>query len=213
VNGSEHIGGDGMKKVRYFAIEREYGSGGTEIARRIAANTGVPCYGKEIIENIAKELHIPVDEVERYEEKVTGSVLYTFYMMAQAHSGNSDMLTREGQIFVTEQSEIQRLAKQGSAIFLGHCACEALKEEEGVIKVFIRCSDDKQKQDRIIRDYGIKKTEVNTVRERFDKKRANYYHANTNCKWRDSGNYDIVLDTAVLGIDGCVGVLEGLLLC
>jgi cytidylate kinase len=200
-------------KIRYIAIEREYGSGGTEIARRIGANTGVPCYGKEIIENTSKALNMSVDEIEKYEENVTGSFLYTIYMMAQAHSGNSDMLTKEGQIFVAEQTEIQRLAKHGSAVFLGHCACEALKEEEGVIKVFIRCSDNKIKQNRIIKDYGIKLADVDSVRERFDKKRANYYHANTNCKWRDSANYDIVLDSAKLGIEGCVGLLEGLLLC
>jgi cytidylate kinase len=199
-------------KVKYLAIEREYGSGGTEIARRIGDNTGIPCYGKEVLENVAKMLHMSVDEIEKYEENVTGSFLYTIYMMAQAHSCSSDMLTKEGQIFVAGQSEIQRLAKQGSAIFLGHCACEALKEEEGVVKVFIRCSDNGTKQERIIKDYGIQKAEANDVREWFDKKRSNYYHANTNRKWKDSGNYDIVLDSARLGIEGCVGVLEGLLL-
>lgn len=200
-------------KPRYLVIEREYGSGGTEIARRISANTGVSCYGKEIIQNVSKILHMSVEEIEKYEENVTGSLLYTIYMMAQAHSGNSDMLTKEGKIFVEEQSEIKKLANQGSAIFLGHCACEALKEKEGVIKVFIRCSDNNQKQERIIRDYGIRKEEVERVRERFDKKRANYYHANTNGKWKDFNNYDIVLDSAKIGIEGCVGMLELLLLC
>jgi hypothetical protein len=199
-------------KVRYLAIEREYGSGGTEIANRISGNTGVPCYGKEIIESTSKLLHMSTDEIEKYEENVTGSFLYTIYVMAQAHSGSSDMLTKEGQIFVAEQSEIQKLAKQGSAIFLGHCACEALKEEDGVIKVFIRCSDQQQKHERIIKNYGIEKSDVERVREHFDKKRANYYYANTNCKWKDFENYDIVLDSAKIGIDGCVGVLEGLLL-
>jgi cytidylate kinase len=132
-------------------------------------------------------------------------------MMAQANTGSTDMLTRAGEIFVAEQEEIQRLAKEGSAIFLGHCASEALKEEEGVIKVFIRCSDNKQKQERIQRTYGISPEEVDYVRERFDKKRANYYQANTKGKWRDYSNYDIVLDSSTLGIDGCAGVLGGLL--
>jgi cytidylate kinase len=199
-------------KIRYLAIEREYGSGGTEIARRISANTGVPCYGKEIIENTAKSLHMSVDEVEKYEENVTGSFLYTIYMMAQAHSGSSDMLTKEGEIFVAEQAQIQEFAKQGNAIFLGHCACEALKEQEGVLKVFIRCSDNKKKQERMIKDYGIKKADTDAVCERYDRKRANYYHANTNRKWRDFENYDIVLDSAALDIEGGVVALEGLLL-
>jgi hypothetical protein len=200
-------------KVRYLTIEREYGSGGTEIARRLEANTGVPCYGKEMLEALSDQLHISVEELERYEETVTGSFLYTLYMMAQAHNGSSDMLTKESRIFVAEQEEIQKLARQGSAIFLGHCASEALKEEEGVIKVFIRCSDDVWKQKRIIEKYGIERAETDRVRERFDRKRANYYHANTDKKWKDFRNYDIVLDSAALGIEGCVAALNGLVFC
>jgi cytidylate kinase len=198
-------------KARYLVIEREYGSGGTKIARLLAEKTEVPCYGKQIIENVSKKLQMPVEEIEKYEENVTGSFLYTLYMMAQAHSGSSDMLTKEGQIFVAEQTEIQKLAKQRNAIFLGHCASEALKEESGVVKVFIHCSDKQMKQERIIKDYGIKKSEADSVRERFDKKRSHYYYVNTNCKWKDFSNYDVVLDSAKIGIDGCVSVLEGLL--
>jgi cytidylate kinase len=194
-------------KAKYLAIEREYGSGGTEIARHVGAAAGIPCYGKEIIEITAGKLHRSVEEIERYEENVTGSFMYTMYMMAQVHSGSSDMLTEDGQIFVAEQEEIQKLAKQGSAIFLGHCASEALREEDGVVKVFIRCSDEAQKRERIIREYGIDKAEVDYIRERFDKKRSNYYYANTKCKWKDFSSYDIVLDSAALGIDGCVALL------
>jgi hypothetical protein len=61
-------------------------------------------------------------------------------------------------------------------------------------------------------DYGISKEKADAVRERFDKKRANYYHANTDNKWKDFSNYDVVLDSAILGIDGCAAVLGGLLL-
>jgi cytidylate kinase len=198
-------------KIKYLVIEREYGSGGTKIAQLAAKNLGIPCYGKQIIENVSEKLKMSVEEIQKYEENVTGSFMYTLYMMAQAHSGNSDMLTKEGQIFVAEQSEIQKLAKQGNAIFLGHCASEALKEENHVIKVFIHCSDNLIKQERITKDYGIEKARADSVRERFDKKRAHYYYVNTNCKWKDFSNYDIVLDSAKLGIEGCAGVLERLL--
>ncbi|MGN0401463.1 MAG: cytidylate kinase-like family protein, partial [Acetatifactor sp.] len=57
----------------------------------------------------------------------------------------------------------------------------------------------------------IEKSEVERVRKRFDKRRAGYYYANTTRKWNDYNNYDIMLDSSVLGIDGCVAVLKGLL--
>lgn len=42
--------------IRYITIEREFGSGGTKIARCLSESTGIPCYGKEILENASKKL-------------------------------------------------------------------------------------------------------------------------------------------------------------
>ena len=128
--------------------------------------------------------------------------------MSQAMAGKTDLLSMEGHVYVAEQEIIQRLARRGPAIFLGHCAAEALKEEKSMVKVYIRCSDEEEKRKRILEDYGIAKEEVDAIRKKFDKKRSNYYQANTQKRWEDMKNYDIVLDSATLGIDGCVDMLE-----
>ena len=198
-------------KTRYIAIEREYGSGGTAIAHGLADATGVPCYGREILEAVSAAQHISVDEIDRYEENVSNSFLYSIYMMTQANMGNADPLNREGHIFIAEQEEIRRLARNGKAIFLGHCASEALRNMDHVVRVFIRCSDETEKKNRIMKDYGIPEGAVEGTRRRFDKRRANYYYANTGRKWDDWKNYDIVIDSGVLGVEGCIAALKGLL--
>ena len=196
---------------RYITIEREYGSGGTQIARLLSERTGVPCYGKEILEKVSKDKNISVETIEKYEEKATNSILYSVYLMSQMSAGNSDMLTGEGHIYIAEQEVIREFAKKGSAIFLGHCASEALKEYDNVIKVFIRCSNEDIKSQMIADTYGVPANEIDVVRRKFDKKRSNYYGINTERKWRDFNEYDIVLDSAAIGIEGCVDILEGLL--
>lgn len=196
---------------RYITIEREYGSGGTQIARKLSDRTGVPCYGREILEKVSEEKNISIESIERYEEKATNSILYSVYMISQTVSGNGDMLTKEGHIYVAEQDVIQRFAKKSSAIFLGHCASEALKDYDDVIKVFIRCSNEEIKRQRIMDTYGIPSDEIDVVRRKFDKKRSNYYSINTEKKWRDFNEYDIVLDSAVIGIERCVKILESVL--
>ncbi len=205
-----HDGGVNMK-VRYITIEREYGSGGTEIAKRLSERIGIPCYSREILEAVATKYGVSTADIERYEEGVTGSFLYSVYMMAQTAKGSSDMLTGEGHLFVAEQEAIRTLAKQGRGIFVGHCAQEALKDEADTLSVFIRSSNDEEKKRRIVSDYGIEKYDADRVRKKFDKKRANYYYANTMKHWDDVANYAIVLDSGVLGIDGCVDLLAGLL--
>ena len=196
---------------RYITIEREYGSGGTQIARKLSAITGVPCYGREILEKVSEENNISVESIEKYEEKATNSILYSMYLLSQTATVNVDMLTNEGHIYLAEQEVIRKFARKGSAIFLGHCASEALREYEGVVKVFIRCSDEDIKNQMIVDTYGIPADETEVVRRKFDKKRSNYYSINTEKKWKDFSEYDIVLDSATLGIEECVNILEVLL--
>lgn len=197
-------------KCRYMTIEREYGSGGTKIAHLVSEKTGISCFGTEILQQVSEDKNIPYDQIERYEETVTNSFLYSIYMMSQAAAGKTDMLTKEGHIYVEEQAVIRRLAADRPAIFLGHCAAEALKEQDGVVRVFIRCSNEAAKKKRIMEDYHIPQERIESVRRRFDKKRSNYYYANTGKKWDDLKAYDIVLDTGHVGIEACADVLAGL---
>lgn len=53
-------------KTKYITIEREYGSGGNEIARRLAEKLGIPCYGREILELVANDQGLTVSEIDRY---------------------------------------------------------------------------------------------------------------------------------------------------
>ena len=99
----------------------------------------------------------------------------------------------------------------GPAIFLGHCASDALKGQKGVVKVFIHSENEKEIKSRIIKDYEIPPEEVETTRKYYNKKRAGYYRANTGNDWTDMRKYDLVLDSSRLGIEGCVDVLKGLL--
>lgn len=196
-------------EVRYITIEREYGSGGTEIAEKLAEKCGIFCYGKEILEQAAGKLHISTEEAQMYEEKITNSFLYSMFVMGQAQSGQTEMLPMESRLYVEEHNAISKLAHKGRAVFVGHCASEALKEEEGVLRVFIRAGEE-FKTKRAIEEYGIAEAEAVAVCRKFNKKRANYYAFNTSKKWDDLSNYDMVLDSSKLGIDGCVEAIASL---
>lgn len=197
-------------QIEYITIEREYGSGGTEIAARLANKCGIACYGAEIMELAAKELHISVAEAQQYEEKITNSFLYSVFAMSQMQTGNAEMLSMEGRLYVAERNAICSLAHYGGAVFVGHCASEALKGRDNVLHVFIRAAEG-FKNRRAVSDYGIDEKDTEAVCRRFNKKRAKYYAFNTSKKWDDMSNYDMVLDSSRIGIDGCVRAIEALL--
>lgn len=197
-------------KFKYITIEREYASGGTEIAEKLSKIFDIPVYGREILEIAAANQNLSVEHLERYEESVSNSFLYSLFVMGQLNAGSSDILPTESKLYIEEHNTIIALANKGAGIFVGHCASEALKDMEGVLHVFIR-ADENFKINRAIKEYGIEEKNADSVCKRYNKKRANYYSFNTSKKWDDMKNYDLVLDSSTLGIDGCVEIIASIL--
>ena len=196
--------------VKYVAIEREYGSGGTEIARKTAEKCGIACYGTEIMETVANRQNVSMEELMQYEENVSNSFLYSLFVMTQSQTGDPDLLSGEAKLYVAEARVIRELAGCGPAIFVGHSAGQALKDQKGVLRVFIH-ADEASKHSRIVQTYGIPAGEAEAVCRRYNRRRANYYNFCTHEKWNDFRNYDLVLDSSRLGIEGCVRALTGII--
>ncbi len=197
-------------KYRNIAIEREYGCGGTQIGETVAKKLGIACCSREIYEKIAKNLGISISEVERREENMTNSFLYSIVMLASVQNGKESALSLEQKIHLSMQEEMSAMANREKCVFIGHCAMEALKDREDVLKVFIR-ADDKSKRDRIIKEYGISPELVDKTREKFDRRRKDTFQVYTSKKWDNPDNYDLILDSGKLGIENCVSILVGLL--
>lgn len=193
-------------KYHYVAIEREYGSAGTEIGKKLETISQIPCYGIEILKQVSENLNIDMSQLMQYEEKATNSFLYSIYLMGKMNEGTEECLSNEGLVYLEEQRVIQSLASQGPAIFVGRCAADALDGKKNVLKVFIRADKDIRKK-RAIEGYGISPNEVEAVIRKFDKKRSNYYQTNTGKNWSDMANYHLILDSGKLGVEQCSKII------
>lgn len=196
-------------KFDYIVIEREYGSGGTGIGKLLSEKINIPCYGSEILEGVSQKLHIPVSDIQQYEESTTNSFLYSIYAFGKMHDGSDNFLSREGHIYLEEQQLIKEYALKGSAIFVGRCAASAL-EDKKVLKVYIH-ADPKSRKQRAKEEYGIPENMVDSTMAKYDKKRKNYFLVNTGKKWNDWNNYDMILDSGRLGIETCVRIIQAAL--
>lgn len=196
-------------KYRYVVIEREYGSGGTGIGQKLSEKTGIPCYGSEILKGVSEKLQIPVSAIEQYEENTTNSFLYSIYALGRMHDESANLLSGENQIFMEEQNLIREYALQGTAIFVGRCAASAL-ENKNILAVYIHADRECRKR-RAIEEYGIPEKMADSVVTKYDRKRKNFYSVNTGKKWNDWNNYDMVLDSGKLGVEGCVNAIRAVL--
>ena len=194
-------------KYNIIAIERQYASGGNEIGERTAEILDIPCYGQEVLNRAAELMHTSPECLLHLEETTSNSLLYSIGMAAKVMKGERVGLSEEGALYVTEERVIKEMAMNGPCVIVGRCAGWILREREDVLRVFIHADREFRKK-RAVEVYGIPKSNVENVLKRFDRRRANFYHANTCMSWDDKKGYHLVLDSSHLGIAQCAEIIR-----
>ena len=189
------------KKVKdhvVITVSREYGSGGRYVGRLIADKLGIKFYDKEIITKLAETTGLSEEYIENNEQKRDATAILNngFYMGLD----NAD------ELFVKETELIKELAAKDSCVIIGRCADFILKDEKNVIKVFVYSGmEDKIKRATQIYEYEEDKAKKEI--ERIDKLRANHYKHYTDKDWKDFSNYDICINSDLLGVEKSADVI------
>lgn len=200
-----------MNKI--ITIGRQFASEGSEIGKRLSELTGIPCYDRDALVVIAEEHGIPAETFLKADEQATSSFLYSLAMSSYggniAHYGMNDHIMTD-RVFNIQSVEMKKLAEQGDCIFIGRCADDVLSECEGLLKIFIHAPLEKRIQTLL----GHGEKDAHSAEKRIakaDKKRASYYNFYTGKGWGDPQNYNMNIDSSVLGIDGTAKLIKYLI--
>lgn len=193
-----------MDKV--ITISRQYGSGGREIGQRVAEHYGIPFYDNELIARAAKETGFAEETFEKAEDKASNSLLYSLAMGVNVF-GNQDFgftgLSLDDRIFLAQSDVIRKIAEEGPCVIVGRCADYVLKEQSGVVNLFIK-ADMSSRIERAVQEYGDDPVKAADIILKKDKHRANYYNYHVGERWSDLNNYDLVIRSDYAGIDNAV---------
>lgn len=189
-----------MKDKFTITICREYGSGGGEIGRELSKYFNIPCYDKELLTMVAKESGYCKDYFEKYDEKPLKVLTYFGF------DNYATTLPINHQLFLKQFNLIQKLASEGSCIFIGRASNYVLKDFDNVINIFIH-GDFEFRRKRAVTEHKIKEEESESVVKKIDKERASYYKYYTDSSWRNANNYHICLDTSFMGISEAVRII------
>ncbi|MCD7742305.1 MAG: cytidylate kinase-like family protein [Ruminococcus sp.] len=195
-----------MKSV--ITIGREFGSGGREIGRIIAEKYGVPFYDRKLLEESSKNSGICEDLFVKHDENCSNSFLYSLVMGTYPLSGNGKInaeMPLNHQIFLAQFETIKKLAQE-PCVIVGRCADYVLQDQCNLVSIFIT-GDMKHKKQRITERYDIEKDKAEDFIKKTDKRRANYYEYYADKKWGAANNYDLVVNSSSVGIDGAVKII------
>jgi len=198
-----------MSKNIVITIGRQFGSGGRYVGRLLAEKLGIPFYDKELLSEAAKNSGICEEIFEEHDEKPTRSLLFSLVTGMQSHmtAGSFYMdMPLNHKIFLAQFDAIRRIAEEGPCVIVGRCADYVLRENPDAVSVFVK-ADMESKIDRAVKYYGIEKDKAEEHIRKADKQRASYYNYYATATWGDVENYDLVVDTGMLGVEGAVELI------
>ncbi len=199
-----------MAKKVIITIGRQFGSGGRYVGRLLAEKLGIPFYDKELLSEAAKQSGICEEIMEDHDEKPTRSLLFSLVTGMQHHVGTGSFymdMPLNHRIFLAQFDAIRKLAEEGSCVIVGRCADYVLRDDPNTVSIFVK-ADMPSKIARAVKYYGVEEDKAEERIRKADKQRASYYNYYATATWGDVDNYDLVVDTGVLGVEGAVELIE-----
>lgn len=183
-----------------ITITREFGSGGRTIAKKLAEKLGYAYYDYEIVQQIAQESGFAKEYIEENGEDASSTSTFGFIW-------NNYGYNLSDELYIAQRNVICELADKGNCVIVGRCSDYILRDRKDVLNVFIH-ADFEYRKNRVVSVYGQNEFAPDKRIKDKDKRRIAYYKYYTDRKWADAKNYQLCLDSGVLGIDKCVELIE-----
>ena len=195
-----------------ITISRMYGSGGSEVAQRVAGALGWSLLDNDIVDAIAERSGLTRAEVSAQDERVPSLV----ERLASALSlGSPEMLppvptgpveTTEERIIAVTQRVIEEAVQAGPAVFVGRGAQCLMAEREDTLHVF--CYAPRAALRKYAMDtFKVGQDEADKMVAEQNKQREQYVRRHWNRNWLAHENYHLCLNTAWLGLDGAAALV------
>ena len=201
-----------IDQMRAITISREYGSGGGEIATRLARHLQWQLIDHEIVERVATEMGTSLGAAGAYDERTEGILVRTFknlqslepsYMLG---ASSETFLRNEETYLKTVSKLVTAAAEQGHVVIVGRGSQMILAQQRDVLHVRIVAPLEKR-IDYVMKREGIDRTAAELRIKMKEHDRTKHLETAFRRKPEDAHLYDIVLSTANLNLDSAVEII------
>jgi len=197
-----------------ITISRQFGAGGSEVAKRVATALGWRVVDNELVEEVAARAGLPPERVAEREERVSTFVERLARTLAAAspevfpppESAGAVVEMPEADLVKITETVVAEIAAQGRVVLVGRAAPAVLLREVDALHVKLVAPRVFRIQVAAVR-LGCNAEKAATVLDQTDKMRARYNREYYRRDWDDPVNFHLVLNTGVLGFDGATEVI------
>ena len=188
-----------MDKNQKFVItiNREVGSGGRTVGRKLAEKLNVKYYDKVIIEGLTKKFGLSVERIEeiKAEKKRWWNDISNYYksMVEDAHLvKEAEQFFDNSDMFASEKRILEEIAAQESCVIAGRTGFMVFRDWPNHLNIFIQASMEHRIQ-RVMRRQNVSEQEACDIIGKMDATRETYIKKYENTSRYDTRNYQLVL--------------------
>src|SRR5215471_1019752 len=186
--------------IKIITVEREYGSGGGEIAQLLADRLGWKLWDQLLTEEIARMVDCPKSIVESREER-NDSLYYRLFksFMRGSYEGSINapklrLVDSECIIRITRDI-VLRIAETGHCVIVGRGSQHFLENRPDTLRVFLYAPTEEKV--RRVAARGHSEAEARELVETVDRDRGAYIQKYFKVEWPTRWLYHIMLNTSL----------------
>lgn len=195
--------------IKIVTIEREYGSGGGEIAQLLANRLGWKLWDQLLTEEIARLAECPKAVVEVREER-TDPLYYRLFksFLRGSYEGSINahklkLVDSESILQITERV-VQQAAKTGNSVIVGRGSQHFLRDRQDTLRVFLYAPREEKVRRLLAR--GKSEKDAWLLVDTVDRERADFIQKYFHVEWPDRAIYNAMINT-VMGDEAVVRML------
>ncbi len=194
------------KNQKYvITINRELGSGGRTVGRKLAEKLKVPFYDKALINELKEKFNLSVEEIEKLKgnkhqwwREIINTAMYlgqgmneTWYYQRMA--GQEQHLLTSSDMFEVEKEVLKNVAEEDSCVIAGRSGFYVFANHPNHLSVLIQAPFEHRIQ-RIMTKQNLSHEEAEKIIKKVDQMRENYVTKYTGKSRYDARNYDLVIN-------------------
>jgi len=186
--------------IRIITIEREYGSGGVDIAGKVAERLGWKLWDQLLTNEIARLLECDCRTVEQREEKrdpLHYRLFKAFMRGSYEGSQNAPRLKIVDTDCIREVAErvVRKAAQEGDCVIVGRGSAYYLQDRSDAFHVFIYAPVDEKV--RRLEAQGKGRSEAVELAETVDRDRADFIKQYFGVEWPDRHRFHLMINSTI----------------
>ena len=202
-----------MNKNEKFVItiNREVGTGGRTIGRKLAEKLGVKYCDKAIVEGLTKKFGLSIEKIEEIKAQKKSwwnDINNYYYTLVNSASQPMDAQVKldNESIFATEKRILQELAAESSCVVAGRTGFMVFRQWPNHLCIFIQASMDHRVK-RVMKRQIVSEQEARDIIAKLDASREAYIKKYEDTSRYDTRNYQLVISMDDLTEDDAVEVI------